>query len=71
MNYNQIIESSATMLAQKIKMKEVTSYVVVSTFLEQIENQNKIYNAVVYVNKDVALERAKQADVAIENGENW
>lgn len=68
MAQNSIIFSSATELAEKIRTRELTSFEVVSAFINQIEQQNKTYNAVVYLNKTEALEQAKQVDSAIAKG---
>lgn len=68
MAQNSILFSSATELAEKIKTRKLTSFEVVSAFINQIELQNKTYNAVVYLNKTEALEQAKQVDSAIAKG---
>jgi amidase len=61
---------SATEIAVKIRNKEVTSYEVVSAYLQQIEAQNSIFNAVVLSDKENALYQAKLADEAIKTGKN-
>ena len=67
MAQNNILFMSATEIAAKIRNKEVTSYEVVSAYLQQIEAQNGIFNAVVLVDKENALRQAKLADEAIKN----
>ncbi|MCB0651568.1 MAG: amidase [Saprospiraceae bacterium] len=71
MAQNSIIFCSATELAEKIKTRELSSFEVVAAFIAQIENQNPTYNAIVLLNKENALEKAKQADLAIASGEYW
>lgn len=70
MAQNNILFMSATEIAAKIRNKEVTSYEVVYTYLQQINAQNDIFNAVVLVDKENALLQAKLADEAIKNGDN-
>lgn len=70
MAQNNILFMSATEIADKIRKKEVTSYEVVSAYLQQIEVQNGIFNAVVLIDKENALRQAKLADEAIKNGDN-
>ena len=69
MAQTSILFSSATELAEKIKTGEISSYEVVAAFINQIEQQNKTYNAVVFLNKTAALEQAKQTDLAIARGD--
>jgi Asp-tRNA(Asn)/Glu-tRNA(Gln) amidotransferase A subunit family amidase len=74
MAQNSILFSSATDIAEKIKTQELTSFEVVSAFINQIEHQNSTYNAIVLLNKTNALEKAKQADLATARanpGENF
>ena len=71
MTQDNILFLSATEIANKIRNKEVTSYEVVSTYLQQIEEQNGIFNAVVLIDKENALRQAKLADEAIKTVNNW
>jgi amidase len=71
MAQNSIIYSSASELAEKIKDGKLSSFEVVSAFIEQIEKQNTSYNAIILLNKENAIEKAKQADLALSNGEYW
>ncbi len=71
MAQNNIHFLSATELTKNIKSGQLSSYEVVSEFYKQIELQNKTYNAIVTLNKKAALERAKEADLAIAKGINW
>ncbi|MFN0081522.1 MAG: amidase, partial [Ferruginibacter sp.] len=70
MAQNNVLFMSATEIAAKIRNKEVTSYEVVSAYLQQIEAQNGIFNAVVLIDKENALRQAKLADEATKNGRN-
>jgi amidase len=71
MGQNTILFSSATELAKNIRSGKLTSYEVVTAFIEQAEKYNHTYNAVVTLNKTEALQRAKEADAAISKGEIW
>jgi amidase len=54
-------------LVEKIATGEVTSYEVVSHYLEVIKEKNGEINAIVTINEN-ALEEAKKADEAVKNG---
>ncbi len=71
MAQNAIVFTSAKELAVKIRTGELSSYEVVSAFFKQMEEQNETYNAVVLIDKENALEKARQADLALANGEIW
>jgi amidase len=61
--------SSATALADGIRLKKVSSEEVVRTFLERIEEVNPEINAVFQVEPDEVLEVARKADESIARGE--
>lgn len=71
MGQNSILFESASNLAIEIREGKITSVQVVSAFIEQIEKENSTYNAIVLLNKEKALERAKEADLAIAKGKIW
>lgn len=71
MGQNNILFESAGNLASDIKTGKISSFQVVSAYIEQIETQNSTFNAIVLLNKEQALERAKEADLAITKGEIW
>ena len=71
MAQNSIVFTSVTEIAEKIKSQELSSFEVVLAFISQIEHQNSTYNAIVLLNKDYALEKAKEADLATARGESW
>lgn len=71
MGQRNISFSSATELADNIKSGKLTSYDVVTAFFEHIEKYNGEYNAVVTLNKNEALQRAKEADIALSRGLLW
>jgi amidase len=71
MEQNSIVFSSATALVEKIRTGELSSFAVVAAFIKQIEQQNGIYNAIVLVDKENALEKARQADLALARGDSW
>lgn len=61
------IEESVENLAKKIKSCEYTSEEVVSAFLARIESEKHL-NAVLYYDKENAINLAKQSDERIKNG---
>ncbi|MEZ5107281.1 MAG: amidase [Draconibacterium sp.] len=71
MGQSSILFESARNLAAEIREGKISSYQVVTAYIEQIEKQNDTYNAIVLLNKEQALERAKEADSALANGEIW
>lgn len=71
MGQNSILFEPAVKLAAEIREGKISSYQVVSEYIEQIEKQNSTYNAIVLLNKEQALKRAKEADSALANGEIW
>ena len=71
MGQNNILFESAGHLASEIRAGKISSYQVVSAYIEQIEKQNSTYKAIVLLNKEQALERAKAADLALAKGEIW
>ena len=71
MTQNNILFLSANELAKRVKSGQLLSYEVVNEFYKQIELQNKTYNAIVTFDKKTALERAREADLAISKGINW
>jgi len=71
MGQNNILFESASNLATAIRDGKISSFQVVSAYIEQIEKQNSTYNANVLLNKEQALEKAKEADLAIAKGEIW
>ena len=68
---NELAFLSASEIAEKIKSRQVTSLEVVNVYLDRIEKFNPALNAIVTLDKDMALQRAKAADEAIERGELW
>ncbi|RXP54519.1 amidase [Lutibacter sp. HS1-25] len=71
MGQNTILFKTAGSLTQQIREGKISSYQVVSAYIEQIEKQNDTYNAIVLLNKKQAFERAKEADLALTKGEIW
>lgn len=68
---NPLVFLSAGELAEKIKSRQVTSREVVRAFLHQIETYNQTLNAIVTLDKEGALQRAAEADEAMNRGEIW
>jgi amidase len=71
MGQNNILFEPVGSLAVEIREGNISSYQIVSAYIEQIEKQNNTYNAIVLLNKEQSLKRAKEADLAIANGEIW
>ncbi|XP_067206035.1 fatty-acid amide hydrolase 2-like [Linepithema humile] len=59
---NPLFTLSATMLAKKIRQREITSYVVVSEYIERIKEVNRHLNAVVDNRFEEAIIEAKVCD---------
>lgn len=70
-NTDRIVFKTASELAENIRSGELTSVSVLEAFLEQIEKHNEKINAVVTLDKEGAVKRAKEADEALSRGENW
>jgi len=68
---SDLVFLSASELAEKIRSHQVTSLEVVNACLDQIEKHNHTLNAIVTLDKDVAIQRAKDADAALARGELW
>jgi len=68
---NEIIYASAATLTRAIRDKELSSAEVVRACLERIEAINPRLNAVVQLDPEAALERAKQADEELSRGMIW
>jgi amidase len=66
-----ITDASASDLARRIAAGEVSSVAVVQAFARQIARHNHHVNAIVLMDLDAALERARAADEALARGELW
>jgi amidase len=64
-------EMTATQLAKSIQAKETTSYDAVTASLQRISEVNPILNAVFQLQSEHALENAKLADNALNNGKTF
>ena len=65
---DDLIYESATKIADRIRKKEVSSLEVVSAHLDRIDSINPSLNTVVQICSDRAINEAKLADKAIEEG---
>ena len=61
----------ATELARRLRRREVSSLELLQHHLRRIERLNPALNAVVVLDTDVALQRARDADAALARGESW
>lgn len=66
---DELIYKPATMLAEAIRQKEVSSVEVVEACLQRIEAVNPKLNAVVQLAADTARAQAQQADAALARGD--
>jgi amidase len=66
-----IVTLTATELARRIRERELSSVQVVRAFAGMIVRHNDDYNAIVLLDLEAALERAREADHARERGEIW
>ncbi|XP_065221533.1 fatty-acid amide hydrolase 2-A-like [Planococcus citri] len=69
LNEPEILNSSATILAQKIRTKQLTSERVVKAFIERCQQVNGQLNAIIEDRFEAALEDAKNVDRIIQNNE--
>ena len=65
---DDLIYESAAKIADSIKKKEVSSLEVVSAYLDRIDSINSSLNSVVQICSERAINEAKLADKAIEEG---
>lgn len=68
---NNLVFLSASELAEKIKSRQITSLEAVNAYLDHIEKHNRTLNAIVTLDKEAAIQRAKDADAALARGELW
>ncbi len=67
----QLIELSATQVAEAIRSHKISSQETVIAFLERICAINQGLNAVVTIDAKAALQRAREADLALATGTIW
>lgn len=67
---DDLLYASATVLAQAIRKKEISSEEVVNAYLQRIEEVNSQLNAVVQLTATSARAQACNADAALHRGEN-
>ncbi len=66
---DELISTSATTLARRIRVRELSSGEVVQAYLQQIARVNPGLNAMVQLVADEALDRARAADAALRQGQ--
>lgn len=71
MENNNIIYLSTTEIAEAIRSAQLSAEEIVKAHLDQIEKHNATINAVVTLDVEGALKRAKEADAALAKGDNW
>ena len=62
---------SATELSRRLRRRELSSAELLQHYLQRIERLNPKLNAVVVLDSDRAMQRAKAADAALDHGECW
>jgi amidase len=67
---NEVIYATAWKLTQAIAQREVSTSEVVEAHLEQITTHNPALNAVITLDPEVALARARAADEALFRRDN-
>ncbi|MEZ4615594.1 MAG: amidase family protein [Caldilineaceae bacterium] len=60
---------TATTLAQKIRAKELSAVEVMDAHLAQIDHVNPVVNAIVTLDRELAMRGAKAADAALARGD--
>jgi amidase len=68
---SELVFLSASQLAKAIRKREVSVLEVLEVHLEHIARHNLALNAIVTLDKERALARAKEADEALQQGELW
>ena len=68
---NNLCLASASQLARQLRNREVSSVELLQAHWEQLRRLNPALNAVVVLQEDVALQRARAADEALARGEVW
>ncbi|HZS56021.1 MAG TPA: amidase [Bryobacteraceae bacterium] len=63
-----LLHQSAMEMASAIRLKQISSFDLVTAHLEQIQRVNPLINAVVEILAESALEAARQADKALASG---
>jgi len=66
-----IAHQSASVLAEALRAKEVSSRELLALYLDRIERLNPAINAVVTLDEERAYQRADEADEALARGEVW
>jgi len=62
---------SASELSRRLRRRELSSVELLQHYLQRIERLNPALNAVVVLDAERALQRAKAADAALDRGEIW
>lgn len=66
-----LIFSSTTQLARRIRAGHVSAVEVLQAHMAQIDRHNPTVNAVITLDAEQAYERAQEADAALALGEVW
>lgn len=64
-------ELPARVVARRLRRRQLTAVEALNAHLERIEKHNTALNAVVSLDPDRAMRRAKAADAALRRGKIW
>ena len=68
---NNLVFLSASQLAKAIRERTVSSIEMIEAYLAHIALHNPRLNAIITLDVENAYQRAKEADEALAQGENW
>ena len=62
---------TAVQLSEKITNKDISCLELLDLFLTRVEKFNPTLNAIIYLDREAARDRARLADEALTKGESW
>ncbi len=68
---NDIALRSATELSGMLHGRKISSVELLQLYLDRVERLNPALNAIVYMDAEAAMARAKEADQALAAGKSW
>ena len=67
----ELFTTSALQLARRVRAREISCVELLQAHLQRVQRLNPVINAVVVMQEEVALQRARDADAALAQGEHW
>jgi amidase len=67
----EIFNLSAIQLARRVRNRDISCVELLQAHLQRVQRLNPLINAVVVMQEEVALQRAREADAALARGECW